>query len=72
MKTKQKHFQKDDSGLSINLRLSETLLAVILGAGISFGSGFAFANVVNNQNQTQTQNVNCPVPIQTQLSSGKH
>jgi hypothetical protein len=62
--------QKDDSGLSLHLRLSGTLLAMILGAGISFGSGFAVANA-NNSNQKQTQNVNCEVP-QSQPAVSKH
>ena len=46
----------DDSGLSVSLRLSGTLIASIL----SFSSGYVVAYASNKQMQTQTQNVNCP------------
>jgi hypothetical protein len=68
---------RDNSGLSISLRLSGTLIAVTLGAGLSFVSGYTFAvaNSSNNQAQTQNQSVSCPVanPVHQQPSTvGKH
>ncbi|ALF54442.1 hypothetical protein ACX27_18910 [Nostoc piscinale CENA21] len=48
-----------NSGVTFSLRLSETVLAVILTAGVSFGSGLAVAKNSNYQNQHQ--NVNCSV-----------
>ncbi len=42
------HSEPENLGVSVSFRLSETLIAVCLSAGISFGSGFA---VASNQNQ---------------------
>ncbi|MBW4619214.1 MAG: hypothetical protein KME17_07625 [Cyanosarcina radialis HA8281-LM2] len=65
------HQSEEKSVLSVNLRLSETLLALLLGAGISFGAGFAVANA-NTQKQTQTQSISCPVTNPaSQQKSGK-
>lgn len=43
------------SGLSFTFRLSETLIAVVLGSSISFGSGIA---ITNSQYQMQITNCN--------------
>ncbi len=45
---------EERSGVSITLRLSETLFAVCISAGISFGSGLALAN-------SKKLNANCSV-----------
>ncbi len=53
--------EPDRSGVSVNFRLSETLIAGCLSGLISFGSGYA---VANNQNHNQNINNCAPNVIQ--------
>jgi hypothetical protein len=50
------------SGVTFAFRLSETLFAVLLTGGVSFGSGFAIANSHNQAiANSHNQSVNCSV-----------
>jgi hypothetical protein len=46
--------ENEDSGISVKLRLSETLIAVGLSASISFGAGFAVSNVSSHIQNVST------------------
>ena len=56
---------KNRSGVSVNIRLSETLLAVLLGSSVSFFSGVA---VANNQNQNTNQICSLEQPNTTSVT----
>ncbi|GAX35813.1 hypothetical protein [Nodularia sp. NIES-3585] len=55
----------NSSGVSVNFRLSETLIAALVSSFVSFGAGVAIAN-----NQSQNVNQNCTVeqPSTTSVS----
>jgi hypothetical protein len=55
------------SGVVFTFRLSETLVAVILTAGLSFGGGFVLANSNHNQNvnNCSVQNIPTNTPHKT-------
>ncbi len=54
-----------DSGVSFSFRLSETLIAVLLGSlasgYVSFAFGFAKATSQSHSQATAKQVINCPV-----------
>jgi hypothetical protein len=56
---------KNSSGVSVNIRLSETLLAVLLGSSVSFFSGIA---VANNQSQNTNQICSLAQPNTTSVT----
>lgn len=58
MSQNSNHNKNTQSGIIFTFRLSETLFAVILTAGVSFGGGFTVAN-------SQQSTVNCSVQNQS-------
>lgn len=57
--------KNSQSGITFTFRLSETLFAVILTAGVSFGGGFTVANSQQSTGNNQQSNVNCSVQNQS-------
>jgi hypothetical protein len=58
----------ENSNNGITIRLSETVLAVIISSGIAFGMGVTVTNA-NNSNQQQTQINNCSSSTPSQPST---
>ena len=63
----------NESVVTVNFRLSRTIVSFGLGAGLTFGCGTVF---VNKQIQSQNQYISCPtqksIPLNKQESSGEN